>query len=112
VIIVVGAGITGLAAAFELSKRGIEFVLLESSDRAGGLILTQQVDGFTIEAGPDSFLVEKPAAITLCEELRITSRLIATTPPRRAYVFAAAVVNGFHSRPPFSEMKKAYSVPA
>ena len=60
-IIIVGGGITGLAAAFELSLRGVPFQLLEASPRAGGLIHTEHADGFTIEAGPDSLLAQKPA---------------------------------------------------
>lgn len=87
-IIIIGGGITGLAAAFELSQRGVAFRLFEASDRAGGLIRTEHVDGFLIEAGPDSVLAQKPAALALCEELGLTSRLISTTPPRRAYVLS------------------------
>lgn len=87
-VIIIGGGITGLAAAFELSQRGVAFRLFEASDRAGGLIRTEHVDGFLIEAGPDSVLAQKPAALALCEELGLTSRLISTTPPRRAYVLS------------------------
>jgi oxygen-dependent protoporphyrinogen oxidase len=85
-VIVIGAGITGLATAFEFAVRQVPFILLEASDRAGGLILTEQVDGFTIEAGPDSLLVQKRAGLELCEELGLGPRLISTTPPRVAYV--------------------------
>ncbi len=85
-VIVIGAGITGLAAAYELSSRGVPFQLLEASPRAGGLIHTEHVDGFTVEAGPDSILAQKPAAIELCEALGLGPRLISTTPPRTAFV--------------------------
>jgi oxygen-dependent protoporphyrinogen oxidase len=92
-VIVVGAGITGLAAAFELAERSAEFTVLEASDRAGGLILTEHVDGFTIDAGPDSMLVQKPAAIRLCEELGLGPRLIATNPPRTAFVLESGTLH-------------------
>jgi oxygen-dependent protoporphyrinogen oxidase len=85
-VVVVGGGITGLSAAYELASRGVPFQLLEASSRAGGLILTEHVDGFTIEAGPDSVLAQKPAAVELCEALGLGPRLISTTPPRTAYV--------------------------
>lgn len=85
-IAIIGGGITGLAAAYELTARGIPFTVFEASARVGGLILTERVDGFTIEAGPDSILAQKPAAIALCQELGLGHRLIGTTPPRTAFV--------------------------
>ncbi len=64
------------------------FVLLEASDRTGGLVHTDHVDGFTIDAGADSMLAAKPAAIRLCEELGLGPRLMSSTPPRTAFVHA------------------------
>jgi oxygen-dependent protoporphyrinogen oxidase len=87
-IAIVGGGITGLAAAYELSTRNVPFVLLEASDRFGGLIRTDQIDDLTIESGADSMLAQKPAAIELCEALGLGPRLISTTPPRTAFVHA------------------------
>jgi oxygen-dependent protoporphyrinogen oxidase len=85
-IAIIGGGITGLAAAFELASRNVPFTLFEASPRVGGLIRTEHVEGFTIEAGPDSMLAQKPAAIELCEALGLGARLIPTTPPRTAFV--------------------------
>lgn len=85
-IAIVGGGITGLAAAYELTVRRVPFQLFEASARLGGIIRTEHVDGFTIEAGPDSILAQKPAAIGLCEALGLGPRLIATTPPRTAFL--------------------------
>ncbi len=85
-IAIVGGGITGLAAAFELAARGVPFRLFEASPRPGGIIRTEHVDGFTIEAGPDSMLAQKPAAIELCEALGLGPRLIPTLTPRTAFV--------------------------
>jgi protoporphyrinogen/coproporphyrinogen III oxidase len=85
-IAIIGGGITGLAAAYELARQGAAFVLLESASQPGGLIRTERADGFTLDAGPDSLLVQKPAAIQLCEELGLGPRLISTTPPRTAFV--------------------------
>ena len=85
-IAIVGGGITGLAAAYELSLRRIPFQLFEASSRLGGLIQTEHVDGFTIEAGPDSILALKPAAIELCDALGLGPRLISTDAPRTAFV--------------------------
>jgi oxygen-dependent protoporphyrinogen oxidase len=88
VVIIIGGGITGLSAAYELATRGLPFVLLEASDRLGGLLRTDCVDGFTIDAGADSMLATKPAGIALCQELGLGSRLMSSTPPRTAYVHA------------------------
>ena len=85
-IVVIGGGITGLAAAFESARRGVACVVLESSAAPGGLIRTERTGGFTIDAGPDSLLVQKPAAIQLCEELGLSGQLMATRKPRTAYV--------------------------
>jgi oxygen-dependent protoporphyrinogen oxidase len=92
-IVIVGGGIAGLSAAFELHKRGIPFRLLERADRFGGVILTEQIDGFTIDAGPDSLLVQKPAAIALCRELGLGDRLMFTKTPRQAFVRRAGMLH-------------------
>jgi oxygen-dependent protoporphyrinogen oxidase len=84
--IVVGGGIAGLAVAYELHRRQVPFLLLEAAERVGGVILSEQVDGFTIDAGPDSLLVQKPAAIQFCTELGLGDRLVPTKPPRWSYV--------------------------
>jgi oxygen-dependent protoporphyrinogen oxidase len=85
-VVIVGGGIAGLSVAYELFRRGISFTLLEAGSRAGGVVLSEQVDGFTIDAGPDSLLVQKPQGIRLCEELGLESRLVATKRPRIAYI--------------------------
>jgi oxygen-dependent protoporphyrinogen oxidase len=85
-IAIVGGGITGLAAAHELTARRVPFQLFEASSRLGGLIQTEHVDGFTIDAGADSILAQKPAALELCESLGLGPRLISTSPPRTAFV--------------------------
>jgi protoporphyrinogen/coproporphyrinogen III oxidase len=83
-VVVVGGGITGLAAAHratELAReRGIELDLkvIEGSGRLGGTIATERVDGFIVEAGPDSFLSEKPWALALCRRLGMESKLVRT----------------------------------
>jgi protoporphyrinogen/coproporphyrinogen III oxidase len=86
-VLIIGGGITGLAAAWELARIGVPFRLLEASERAGGLILTEHVDGFTLEAGADSMLIQKPAALQLCDELGLGPQLISPT-SSTAYVFA------------------------
>ena len=85
-VIVIGGGITGLTAAYEIQRRGHRAIVLEASPRAGGLILTEHADGFTIEAGPDSLLASKPAAIDLARELGLEERMQTVRPPGGAFV--------------------------
>jgi oxygen-dependent protoporphyrinogen oxidase len=83
-VAIIGGGISGLSAAFELQSRGIPFVLLEGAAQCGGVVRTDHVDGYTIDAGPDALLTQKPAAIDLCRELGIAARL---RPQRRRQTF-------------------------
>ena len=85
-VVIVGAGISGLSAAYELRKRKTSLLLLEKSDRAGGVIQTERVGEFVIDAGPDALLVQKPAALALCNEIGLGDRLIPTKAPRTAYI--------------------------
>ncbi len=81
-ITIVGGGITGLAAAFylqrEIKARGLPatYTLLEAGPRWGGKIVTEREREFTIEGGPDSFIVEKPAALQLCHDVGLGDDLI------------------------------------
>ena len=54
--VIIGGGISGLAAAYYLAKGGATATIVESRPRLGGVIETVHVEGCTIEAGPDSFL--------------------------------------------------------
>ncbi|MBI4888216.1 MAG: protoporphyrinogen oxidase [Acidobacteria bacterium] len=85
-VLVVGGGIAGLAAAYQLQRLGRRVRVLEASGRLGGVIRTERFDGWTIDGGPDALLVQKPAAVALCRELGIADRLIPTLEPRTAYV--------------------------
>jgi oxygen-dependent protoporphyrinogen oxidase len=83
-LVVVGGGIAGLSAAHRAvevaRERGLalELTLIEARDRLGGSIASERVDGFLVEAGPDSFLSEKPWALALCRRLGIEDRLVRT----------------------------------
>jgi protoporphyrinogen/coproporphyrinogen III oxidase len=85
-VAVIGAGVSGLAAAYELRKRERSVVVLERERRPGGVIVTERVGEFVIDGGPDSLLVQKPAAVALCNELGLGDRLVPTKLPRTAFV--------------------------
>ena len=88
-IVIVGGGISGLATAYYLQQQAqasnlpIDYTLVEQANTLGGKAITETTDGFVIEAGPDSFLTQKPAALALCEELGLEDRLIGTNDDRR-----------------------------
>src|SRR5437879_476775 len=75
-VAIVGAGIAGLAAAWELQRAGVAVTLLESERRAGGMIVTERRDGFIVEGGPDGFLAAEPDLPALARELGIADRLV------------------------------------
>ncbi len=91
-IAIIGGGISGLSAAYYLEEQrrqgaALEYILFESSPRLGGSLLTQHADGCLIEAGPDSFLTEKPWAAELCRELGISGQLIGSNDAdRKTYI--------------------------
>jgi len=83
-VAVVGGGIAGLAAAYELTKQAREqnlpltVDLFESRDRLGGVILTEREGDYLLDAGPDAMLTLKPAALELCRELGLGDEIIPT----------------------------------
>lgn len=85
-IAVIGGGIAGLSAAFRIEQKragGAEYALFEASGRLGGVIRTERQDGFIIEAGPDSFLSEKPWAAQLCRDAGIGGDLLPSSDHQR-----------------------------
>jgi oxygen-dependent protoporphyrinogen oxidase len=85
-VLVIGGGVTGLAAAYEVARRGLRPRVLEAASRAGGLIFTDHAGGFTIEAGADSVLTAKPAALELARELGLEPEIQTVRPPGGAFV--------------------------
>src|SRR4026207_572827 len=92
-IVIIGGGISGLAAAhrlLELSRekqQPLQVTILEASDRLGGTIQTEHRDGFLLERGPDSFISEKPQALALAKRLGLEPQIIETNKQyRRSFI--------------------------
>ena len=85
-VVVVGAGITGLAAAYELSTGGAEVEVVDAAARPGGAVLTTPFAGVDLDAGPDAFLARVPHAVELCRELGLGDELVAPA-TRHAYLW-------------------------
>ncbi len=80
-VAIIGGGISGLSAAYSFKKRAsqeknFDYVLLEKLNRIGGTIITERVNGFLVEGGPDCFVSTKPQVIELANELGIGNRLL------------------------------------
>ncbi|NIN73103.1 MAG: protoporphyrinogen oxidase [Gemmatimonadetes bacterium] len=88
-VAVVGGGIAGLAAGYELAvqarERGfnLSLDLFESSGRLGGAILTERVDDYVLDAGPDAVLTLKPWGLELCREIGLEDEIIPTQDEHR-----------------------------
>jgi len=87
-IAIIGGGISGLSAAFSLEKARasgaeLEYTLFEGGQRLGGCLSSDRIEGCLVEAGPDSFLTEKPWASTLSKELGIGDQLIGSNDAQR-----------------------------
>src|SRR5919198_3007359 len=88
-VVIIGGGIAGLATAYVLQERAratgipLACTLIEARERLGGVILTERIDGFVIEAGPDSLLTQKPWGVGLCRTLGIGDHLIGTNDRQR-----------------------------
>ncbi|TWT82382.1 Protoporphyrinogen oxidase [Planctomycetes bacterium CA13] len=84
-VAVIGGGVSGLAAAHHLLEidPDIDVLLLEASDRLGGVIETVKQDGFLIESAADNFITTPPTAVKLCERIGLGNDLIGTSPTGR-----------------------------
>ena len=89
-VVVVGGGIAGLACAHRLlelkaenRRLDLEIILLEKSNRVGGIIHTEKKSGFLLEKGPDAFISEKPGGLAFCKQLGIDGELIGTEESNR-----------------------------
>ena len=89
-VAIVGGGISGVVAAYELAERHpeIAFTLFEASGRLGGTVETVHEGGFTIECGPDSWVTEKPWARELAEELGLGEEIIPSNDHQRVTYIA------------------------
>ncbi|WP_409468969.1 protoporphyrinogen oxidase [Streptomyces sp. HC307] len=74
-VVVIGAGIAGLAAAHRLLARGARVTVLEASDRVGGKLLPGEIAGVRVDLGAESMLARRPEAVTLAHEAGLTDRL-------------------------------------
>ena len=94
-VAIIGGGISGLCAALCLEEArsagsAVEYTLFEASPRLGGVLVTERVDGCLVEAGPDSFITEKPWAANLCRKIGLGDQLIGSNDQdRKTYILVS-----------------------
>jgi len=94
-VAIIGGGISGLSAALCLEDArsagtAVDYTLFEASPRLGGVLVTERVDGCLVEAGPDSFITEKPWAANLCRKIGLGDQLIGSNDQdRKTYILVS-----------------------
>ena len=76
-IVVIGAGISGLAAAWEAADGGADVVLLDADRRAGGKLASTTLAGRRIDTGADAFLARRPEATAFVHDVGLSSSLVS-----------------------------------
>lgn len=79
-IVVIGAGVTGLVAAWKLRQQGHRVTVIERSDRAGGVIRSFRADGWLVEAGPNTMLLDDPAQLEFLSEIGLGGERLEAGP--------------------------------
>src|SRR5271155_2431732 len=102
-VVIVGAGISGLALAYRLRQAApnVTVTVLEERARPGGAIWTEWRDGFQVECGPNGFLDSKPATLNLCRVLGLGEQLIASSEAarRKRFVFLDGTMHALPGKP-------------
>jgi oxygen-dependent protoporphyrinogen oxidase len=96
-VVVVGAGISGLTAAYDLARAGLEVTVVEADTRAGGKILTTPFAGRPVDCAADAFLARVPDAVELCRELALDEQLVSPA-TGQAFVYSDGKLHPFPER--------------
>lgn len=93
-VLIVGGGLAGMGAAYELRKRGLNHTILEALPRTGGRIMTEEVKGFRIDAGANIFLEAYGTVGAVAEDLGIS--LVRTPVPIIGGTYHNKKLHGFY----------------
>jgi len=111
--VIIGAGISGLTAAYLLTSRGYDVKVLEKSERSGGTIRTEYFDGYMIEHGPNSTLETTPLIDELLKMLGILNKKIpANESAKKRYILKNGKILPLPMSPPSFISSKLFSAKA
>ena len=85
--IVVGGGVSGLSAAWELKNKGFEVTVIERRDAAGGVIHTFESGGFRAESGTNSVMVTSPRLLKFFEDAGLGEKVERSKPAAKKRFF-------------------------
>jgi protoporphyrinogen/coproporphyrinogen III oxidase len=97
--LVIGGGISGLVCAYALRKAGVDALLVEASDRAGGAIRSERLDGYLLELGPQSFS-GTAQMLQLFDELGIRQQVTQAPTVAPRYVLINGALRQVPMNPP------------
>jgi oxygen-dependent protoporphyrinogen oxidase len=83
-VAIIGAGITGLTAAFYLTRRGYSVRVYEATNRVGGAIQSARIDGYLAEFGPNTILETSPRIKQLVQDAGLEQRRLDPDPAASA----------------------------
>lgn len=96
-VAIVGSGVSACACAVRLKQKGIDFTIFEKESLPGGKLITERIDDFVVEGGPDSFLPEKRWTLDLIKEVGLSDELLPTNEEHKGtYIFSG---NRLHRLP-------------
>ncbi|HMB91632.1 MAG TPA: protoporphyrinogen oxidase, partial [Rhodothermales bacterium] len=100
-VAILGGGIAGLTAAFLLEQAGFEATVFEKKDQPGGVIQTEQAEGFLVEYGPNSLRAPTALLQSLIADLGLADDIVeASAAVRRRYVVRNGKLVALPSSPP------------
>lgn len=112
-VVVIGAGISGLATAYWLNKDGYNIKILEANKEAGGAMQTIFEDGFLVDFGPNSGLETTPLIHQLVDEVGLSNEMVyANDKSNKRYILRDGKLHALPTSPPAFIKTKLFSAKA